>query len=173
MADRVPASWPNVYSRGTRPLGTAGDGPRGLGAVPVPFPLATRMVSPAVRIADGYQPTGMRPSSEARPESANAESDDTSNTATAFASASAANKRRPSGDMASALGVLPSDGPEGGGSRSSPSTVPRLVSTTLTRSVVADTTYRRVPSRLATMADGCRATRIVSVIVRRPSNPVA
>src|SRR6185437_6041009 len=173
MVVSVPVNWPNVYDRGTRAAGVAGVGPPGLGAVPVPFPLATRIVSPATRMADGYQSTGMRPSSAARPESASAESLDTSNTATAFASASAAKRRRPSADNASALGVLPSDGPAGGGSRSSPTVARRFVSTTLTRSVVADTTYSRAPSRLATIAEGWRATRIVSVTVRRPSDPAA
>src|SRR6185312_6442682 len=132
MVVSVPVNWPNVYDRGTRAAGLAGVGPPGLGAVPVPLPLATRIVSPAARMADGYQSTGMRPSGAAPPE--------TSNTATALASASATNRRRPSGDSASALGVLPSARPAGGGSRSSPITARRLVSTTLTRSVVADTT---------------------------------
>src|SRR5262245_58575310 len=98
-----------------RPM--AGLGPRGFAIEPLPFPHATTSWSPTTSNADGYQPAGMRPASLSLP-AAVATPDVTaerSNTATAFASASATNRRVPSFESDKAFGVAPSPGPAGGG----------------------------------------------------------
>src|SRR5689334_8330204 len=109
---------------------------------------------------DGYQPAGIRPASLSVPVAVAtpAVSADRSNTATAFASASAANRRVPSAESASAFGVAPSPGPDGGGSSNRATTFRDFVSTTATWSVLPDATNSRLPSRFNSSADGCRAT---------------
>src|SRR5690606_39247519 len=66
-------------------------------------------------------------------------------------------RRVPSGASESALGVLPSRGPAGGGSSSWVITRRVRVSTTATRSVLPEATNRRVPDALSASAEGWRA----------------
>ena len=133
---------------------------RPLGAVPRPLPFTTKSESAEAAIAVGYHAVGMRPASASVPMAVGTPLSlaDRSKTATAFASLSATKSRVPPGESASADGVLPSPGPDGGGSRSSPSTVRALVSTTVTRSVLAEATKSRDWSRLSSIADGWRPT---------------
>src|SRR4029079_923274 len=138
-----------------RPI--SGFGPPVLGIVPYPpLPLTTSNSSPATSTPHGYQPAGMRPLSESVPRALETPevAAERSNTAAAFASASATNRRVPSGDSARAFGVAPSDGPVGGGSRRRATPFRVLVSTTATWSVLPDATKSRVPSRLRIIADG-------------------
>ncbi len=77
-----------------------------------------------------------------------------SKTAMALASASARKRRVPSGESTSALGVVPSAGPAGGGLRRRVTMRPERVSSTTALSVLALATKRRVPAALSTSADG-------------------
>jgi len=116
-----------------RPI--VGLGPPVLGTVPYPpLPLTTSNSSPAMSTPHVYQPAGMRPlrASFLRAVGTPDVAAERSNTATAFASASATNKRVPSGDSARLFGVAPSDGPAGGGSSKRATTLRVLVSTTAT-----------------------------------------
>ncbi len=132
-----------------------GPGPSGLARVPPPFPFATTRLLSIVAMATGYQPTGMRPASRPVPDVAwPAVFGERSKIATALASASATNSRDSSDDRVSAFGVLPSAGPAGGGSSSSPIRCRDLVSMIVTRSVLADATNRRLPARFSKIADG-------------------
>ena len=90
-----------------------------------------------------------------------------SNTATALLSASATKRRCPEGESASALGVLPSPVPPGTVSTSSVMTRAAFVSTTLTRSVLAEATKSREPSGLRSRAEGCRPTRMTGPVSSR------
>src|SRR5580658_3092448 len=91
------------------------------GAVPRPFPFTTISESdPAASTADGYQPTGMRPTGWSPFGDETAAS---RNTATALLSASATYSRLPSSESAIASGVLPSVVGEPGGSDSVDTTV--------------------------------------------------
>src|SRR5689334_11250531 len=134
----------------------------GFGAVPRPFAFATRMSLPSTTTPAGYQPTGILPISEsavgtvATPEVPA----DSVNTAMALLSASATNNLLPSGETASAFGVLPSFVAAGTGSLNVATTCSRRVSTTAILSVLPDATNSLLPSGLSVIAEGCRPTRI-------------
>src|SRR2546423_4207884 len=123
--------------------------------------MTMRSAASATR-ADGYHPTGMRPTSASLPLAVATPdvAEERSNTATALLSASATNSRVPSGERASAFGVLPSPVPAGEGSLSVVRTCLLRVSTTLMRSVLPDTAKSLDPSPLRRSAEGCRATLI-------------
>ena len=167
----VPEVCPRVNARGLAELDLLGSGPRGFGPVHLPFALTTNNESAVASTADGYQPVGMRPTSRSvsvsdaplrgggcettRGSPDEAVPGDRSNTATALLSASATNRRSPSGESASAWGVLPSCGPAGGGSSRVEMTRAARVSTTAIRSVLPDAMNSLLPpSRDRIIADG-------------------
>src|SRR5690349_20238681 len=134
----------------------------GFGAVPRPLAFATRMSLPSTRTPAGYQPTGILPINESAVDTL-ATPDvpaDSVNTAIALLSASATKSLLPSGETASALGVLPSLEVAETESVNVVTTCSRFVSTTAILSVLPDATNRRLPSGLRVIADGCRPTRI-------------
>src|SRR5258708_13778054 len=106
---------------------------------------------PVFRRAVGYQPVGMRPRRRFVA---------TENTATALLSPSATYSFEPSGDNASAFGVLPSEGPPGAASLSIATIFRRFVSTTAILSSPPIATYTPDPERLLSTAQGCLPTRI-------------
>src|SRR5213075_1120121 len=109
-------------------------GPRGLDSEPFPLPLAAITASPMIATDVGYHPAGIRPASLSSPRAV-ATLDvaaDRLKTPTAFASASATNRRDPSAESAIAFGVAPSFGPAGGGSSNRAITRCVFVSTTAT-----------------------------------------
>src|SRR5512146_1457674 len=110
-----PVRIPMEYSS-FRPV--AGLGPFGLARDPWPLPLTASRASPTGSTLDAYQPVGMRPAILSSPRALDTPDVDAerSNTAIAFASASATSRRAPSAESAMALGVEPSFGPAGGGS---------------------------------------------------------
>src|SRR3954453_10897170 len=116
----------------------------GFGPVPRPFAFSTSRESPTANTPLGYHPTGIRHSRPSFPLPA-----DKPKTATALLSASATNRRVPSFERARAFGLLPSEGPEGGGSGSVLLTLNRAVSTTATLPVLAEATNSRVPAALS------------------------
>src|SRR5439155_22332759 len=85
----------------------SGTGQSRLACVPWRLPERTRSSLPTSATAVGYQSVGMRPSNFPVA---------TLNAATALLSASATNRRLPSGLSATALGVLPSGGAPGAAS---------------------------------------------------------
>src|SRR5512142_3472689 len=111
MIETDPVTCPSVYD--VRGYGRPSPGPSGLGPAPRPLPFTTIRVSPSATTAVGYHSVGMRPASLSSPFAAATPERlaERSNTATAFASPSAANRRVPSAERASALGVEPSPGP--------------------------------------------------------------
>src|SRR6476646_10323871 len=134
----------------------------GCGAVPRPLAFATRMSLPSTRTPAGYQPTGILPINESAVDTL-ATPDvpaDSVNTAIALLSASATKSLLPSGETASALGVLPSFDAAGTGSLSVVTTCSRRVSTTEILSVLPEATNNRAPSGLSVIAEGCRPTRM-------------
>src|SRR2546423_1932618 len=161
MIDRVPLIWPSVYSGVCGGIGCPGCQCPRFGAVPRPLALVTKRSLPSATMPDGYQPTGILPVSLSLPPALEtpAVAAERSNNPTALLSPSATNSRVPSGESASAFGVLPS--PVAGPASSSVATICRLrVSTTTILSVLPDATKSRVPSPLSTNADGWRPTRI-------------
>src|SRR5258706_1810703 len=91
-------------------MGWSGFHGPGFGAVPRPLPLRTIRSFPSAVIAEGYHPTGILPASTSLPAAPETPeiAAERLNTATALLSASATKSLVPSGESASALGVLPS-----------------------------------------------------------------
>src|SRR5579884_2695374 len=172
---KLPASRASVYVSPAPWLRRAegGWGPLGFGTVPRPLALATTSASFTGSTAVVYQPAGIRPLRRSLP-CASGTFDVCgvrSNTATAFASASATNSRDPSADRARPFGVEPSLGPAGGGSRSRATTRRRWVSSTATWSVLPDAIYKRDPSGFSRSAEGCRATGMRPALCTQPPPP--
>src|SRR5262249_29648343 len=147
-----------------------GAGRPGFGPVPAPFRLAMGRVSWSGTSAVGYHPAGIRPASWSLPLAAGTSAvvARKSNAATAFASASATKSRVPSSERARALGVVPSSGPDGGGSSSVATTAWDRVSRTLTRSVLPEATKTLDPDLLSSSADGCRPAGMKAGAFSRP-----
>src|SRR4051812_26754600 len=117
---------------------------------------------PSATSADGYQPTGILPTSASAPVTPDTPDvvAERSKTATALLSPSATNRRRPSGERESAFGVLPSPVAAGEGSARVVTASPGRVSMASIRSVLPDAPKRVEPSICDSNADGCRATLI-------------
>src|SRR5580700_10404931 len=147
-----------------------GVGPSGFAWLPRPLPHRIRNWPPAYRTPVGYQSVGMRPSSGGFAESGRgARFSETSKTAIALLSASAANSVDSSLESARAFGVLPSDGPSGAASLKYRNTFFLAVSTIATWSVAARATNSRDPDAFETSAEGRGPTRTLPAGLSVPS----
>ena len=137
-------------------------GPRGLGSDASPLPLSTRIRLPsgANSTPVGYQPVGMKPSTSLRPGVS------TSTTATVLLSAFATSSVPPSGDSASAFGVLPTGAFGYSATEICSFAVPDARSTTHTALVFAQATNSRLPSAERSIAFGCPPTSNSAVCFR-------